>query len=105
MMITVTKDSAELLAQIFPTLLIALVLEARTVKGQLKTAWGVTRFAVRVIAILASLTATFTCVLVATGTSGPSPAADWWATIGFWSMFSAFALFINGLLTREVDEA
>lgn len=103
-MITVTKDSAELLAQVFPTLLIVLAIEARGGKDQFKTFWGLVRFNVRVTAIVMSLVSTFLCINVAARGTGGS-AVDWCVNIAFWSMFVALLLFINDMLSREIDES
>lgn len=104
MIVTVTEESAALLAQVFPTLLIALVIEARGVQGQFKTFLGYLRYAIRVIAILSSLVATFMCILVATG-GGTGEPANWSVNIAFWSMFFALLIFINSTFTREINES
>lgn len=103
-MITVTSDSAALLAQIFPTLLIALLLEARTRKGQFGTVWGLVRFCVRAFAIGSSMSATFICVLAATSDI-ITIVSDVIVNVAFWSMFLAFVIFISDALSKEVDDS
>lgn len=103
-MITVTSDSAGLLAQIFPALLIALLLEAKARKGQFVTFWGLLRFGVRALAIGTSLSATFVCILAATADI-VTDLSDVIVNVAFWLMFLAFVLFINDALIKEVDES
>lgn len=104
MFITVTKESAALLAQVFPTLLIVLAIEARGENGQLKTLKGLARFLVRVTAVITSLVATFLCISTAARGFGGS-GVDIFVNIAFYSMFLALLLFLNDMFHKELDES
>ncbi|CAH0233065.1 hypothetical protein SRABI26_02698 [Arthrobacter sp. Bi26] len=97
-------EAAALLAQVFPTLLIALLLEGKFVKrdGRKKRLLKVLML-LRLAAVLTSLAATFICLLVVV-TEGSNPFADIWVTGTWIILFFAFLVMCGEVFDREILE-
>lgn len=84
--------SAALLAQVFPTLLIALLVEGKFTKRESRRKWILkSLMVVRLAAVLAAVGATFLClIVVVTGRSS--------IFIDSWTLFTVIVLFLAVLV-------
>lgn len=89
----ITPEAAGLIAQVFPTLLIALLIEGRGAQWTVR--WlAVANHYVRFAAVLSSTTATFFCLIAAVNKQ-ESVAVDVVVTVSVFILWMAFALMIG----------
>lgn len=97
----ITPEHAALIAQVFPTLLIALLLEGRYLPPIGSAPWfNLVHFIVRYVAIVGAAASTFACLSVA----GTKVASDWTDLIvagTTWALVCAVALLSANVLGVE----
>ena len=101
MFLHVTPDLAGLLAQVFPTLMIALLLEGRLMHDrQWAPVFTQLVYYVRVFALLSASVTTFVCLLVASN-KHEMLLVDIVATASLWSLVLTFGLLIGHVTGPE----
>lgn len=103
-MLNVTPEFAGLIAQAFPTLMIAILIEGR-VSIQKQNTWGpwfnLVAQAVRGLAVVLAMGATFQCLGVASGTTPPSAGVNVIVTVTAWVLMFAFCLAAGHIIGNE----
>lgn len=101
---TLTTEHAALISQVFPTLVIALMLEIRFLRGPKWVAWiNVLHHAVRWMAIVGAIISTFACLEIAGG-KPPSGLDPWIVNLSMYALMFAFTFMAGAILGRESNE-
>jgi hypothetical protein len=102
----ITADAAELLAQVFPALLIAILIEGRFNFTTKRRPWRVLlEMIVRIVAIFSLATATYACLWVVIAGGGEGLTLDVIVAVAFFGSFAGVLLTISDVVDRQLEES
>lgn len=102
----ITIETAELLAQVFPALLIAILIEGRFNFSRDRRRWRILlEMFVRMAAIFSLATATYTCLWVVIAGDGDGLVLDVTVAVAFFGSFAGVLLMISDVVDKQLDES
>lgn len=103
-MLNVTPEFAALIAQVFPTLLIAILIEGR-IRIQAEVVWipwyNLAAQLLRGVAVIAGAVTTFMCLSIASGSIQPSQFNNWLVTAAAWALLVALMAAVGHIIGTE----
>lgn len=101
----ITVETAALLAQVFPALLIAILIEGRLRISRRRRLWVIRMFlSIRIAAIFSTAGATFVCLLAVIARS-ESLLIDVMVNVAFYTSAIAMLIMISDVFDRQLEES